>query len=179
MGSYTITATYSGDSNHNGGDSGTITQQVVASASTTTLTPAPSSPNPSVYGQAVNFTATVVPSVQGAGTPTGTVQFLADGTLFDTESLSGSGVVTSASINTLTVASHTITARVLGRHELCIQHGHSVAGRQLRECGYDDSIEPESVGVWTSGNVHGDDDRRQRAGSASHWSDSRRMSLGP
>ncbi len=110
VGSYTITATYSGDSNHNGGDSGTITQQVVASASTTTVTPAPSSPNPSVYGQAVNFTATVVPAVQGAGTPTGTVQFLADGTLFDTESLSGSGVVTSASINTLTVASHTITA---------------------------------------------------------------------
>ena len=110
VGSYTITATYSGDGNHNGGDSGTITQQVVASASTTAVTPASSSPNPSVYGQAVNFTATVVPAVQGSGTPTGSVQFLADGNLFDTEPLPVSGVVTSASISTLRVASHTITA---------------------------------------------------------------------
>ena len=109
VGSYTISATYSGDGNHNGGDYGTFTQQVVASASTTTLAPAASSPNPSVYGQAVNFTATVIPSMQGAGTPTGTVQFLADGTLFDTENLPVSGVVTSTSINTLTAASHTIS----------------------------------------------------------------------
>jgi hypothetical protein len=110
VGSYTITATYSGDSNHNGGDNGSFTQQVVASASTTTVAPAASSPNPSGYGQAVNFTATVVPAVQGAGTPTGSVQFLADGILFDTETLPVSGVVTSAAISTLTVASHTISA---------------------------------------------------------------------
>ncbi len=51
----TITATYSGDSNHNGG-SGTVSQEVDASNGNVS---AVSSLNPSNYGQSVTFTATV------------------------------------------------------------------------------------------------------------------------
>ena len=142
VGSYPITATYSGDGNHNGGDNGTFTQQVVASASTTTLGPAAFSPNPSGYGQAVNFTATVVPAVQGAGTPTGSVQFLADGILFDTETLPASGIVSSATISTLTASSHTISAVYSGDTQLLIEHGYGDAGSELRERRHDDNVQP-------------------------------------
>jgi Ca2+-binding RTX toxin-like protein len=56
---------------------GTLT---VTPASTTTGVA--SSLNPSVYGQAVTFTATVSPVAPGAGTPTGNVQFYVDGSPF-------------------------------------------------------------------------------------------------
>src|SRR5206468_12439299 len=51
---------------------GTLSQTVNQDGTSTTLT---SSANPSVYGQAVTFTATVSASAPGAGTATGTVQF--------------------------------------------------------------------------------------------------------
>jgi len=73
-GSYTITATYSGDSNNNTSTSTPITQVITAEASTTLLT----SNMPTVpYGTTgVIFTATVSGSL---GTPTGTVQFQDNG----------------------------------------------------------------------------------------------------
>ncbi len=55
--------------------------EVQAAPVTTTTTTLGSLANPSVYGQSVTFTATVVPST-GSGTPTGTVQFLIDGSDF-------------------------------------------------------------------------------------------------
>ncbi len=70
---------------------------------TTTLT---SSPNPSTYGQAVTFTATVSP--QYAGTPTGTVQFEEGSTVLDTETLVGGTASFSTAV--LTAGGHTITA---------------------------------------------------------------------
>ncbi len=51
-----VTATYSGDSNHNGGSSGTVSQEVDQASSSTTVT---STPNPSTYATAVTFTATI------------------------------------------------------------------------------------------------------------------------
>ena len=92
-----ITANYSGDGNHSTG-SGTLSQTV------NTLTSVASTLNPSAYGQAVGFTATV-----SGSNPTGTVQFSIDGNLFDTETLS-SGSASSISTNALTVGTHTITA---------------------------------------------------------------------
>jgi uncharacterized repeat protein (TIGR03803 family) len=59
-------------------------------ATTTTLT---SSLNPSNYGQAVTFTATVAPS-SGSGTPTGTVNFFDGTTNIGNSSLNSSGVAT-------------------------------------------------------------------------------------
>jgi hypothetical protein len=85
-----ITASYGGDGNFFGSSSTPPFDQVVSppppTASTTTAltsqeTPTDASPNTSVYGQAVTFTATVsVAGSEGAVTgPSGTVQFSVDG----------------------------------------------------------------------------------------------------
>jgi len=104
VGTNTITATYSGDSNHGGGTGTLSGGQVVDQAPATTAVT--SSLNPATYGQSVSFTANVTSS---AGTPTGTVQFNVDGSLFDTETLV-SGSATSVSTSTLAVGTHTVTA---------------------------------------------------------------------
>jgi hypothetical protein len=101
-GSYTITAAYtSGDTNHNSGATGTYTQTVNANASITTLV---SSLNPSVYGQAVNFTATVT-----AGA-TGSVQFNSDGVALGSPVPLNSGTATSGNVTALAAGTHSITA---------------------------------------------------------------------
>jgi Bacterial Ig-like domain (group 3)/IPT/TIG domain len=74
----------------------------------TTTTALTSSANPSVYGQAVNFTATVSPA-SGTGTPTGTVTFVADGTQIGTASLDSSGTAT-VTTSALAAGRHTVTA---------------------------------------------------------------------
>ncbi len=104
VGTDTVTANYGGDSNHSGGSGST--SQVVSQVSSATAVA--SSLNPSAYGQAVNFTATVTGS-----SPTGTVQFYVDSALFDTESLV-SGSATSISTATLTAGTHTVTATYSG-----------------------------------------------------------------
>ena len=82
IGSYTITAVYSGDSNFSGGQ--TMALEAVNQASTHTVVRALS--NPGVAGASVTFTATVssaAPNWQNNGTgiaaPTGTVSFSVGG----------------------------------------------------------------------------------------------------
>ena len=75
----------------------------VGAPTSTTLT---SSPNPSTFGQAVTFAATVTGS---GGTPSGTVTFKEGATTLGTGTLSGSGVAT-LTIPMLSVGSHSITA---------------------------------------------------------------------
>jgi len=101
-GSHSITVSYSGDATHLPSTSAVIIQTVNKLATHTSLA---SFPNPTVFGQAVTFTANVT---SGTGTPTGSVEF------FDyAHSL---GVVSfSAGIASLTTAglsagSHSITA---------------------------------------------------------------------
>nr|WP_033271856.1 Ig-like domain-containing protein [Streptomyces lydicus] len=84
-GSYVVTATYSGNANF-AGSVGTDTQTVGQAATITTVT---SSPDPSVVGQPVTFTATVTPVAPGAGVPTGTVTFVISGGPTLTGTLSG------------------------------------------------------------------------------------------
>jgi hypothetical protein len=73
-----------------------------------TLVSTTSSLNPSTFGQAVTFTATVTASITGSVTPTGTVNFMDGGTLLGTGTLSSgqAGFTTSA----LSVGTHSITA---------------------------------------------------------------------
>jgi hypothetical protein len=99
-----VTANYNGDSNHNQG-SGSISQEVDALGSTTTVL---SSLSPSVYGQAVSFTANVT-----AGA-TGTVQFNIDGSAFGSPVTLVSGMAASGSIATLAVGPHTVTVAYSG-----------------------------------------------------------------
>ena len=70
-------------------------------------------PNP-VYGQSLSFMATVSPVIPDSPTPTGTVQFLVDGTNFGDPITLVSGMAISRAISTLYAAQHTITADYSG-----------------------------------------------------------------
>ena len=70
-GKATLTANYSGDTNFNSSTSPGVAQTVNKASTKTTITS--QSPNPSVAGQAVTVTFTVVPVSPGSGTPTGSV----------------------------------------------------------------------------------------------------------
>ncbi len=107
VGTQSITAVYSGDTNFTISTSSAVSQVVNLASSTTALT---SSANPSTSGQSVTFTATVAAVSPGSGTPTGTVNFLDGTTTIGTDiALNSSGVATIAT-STLTAGTHSITA---------------------------------------------------------------------
>ena len=83
----------------------------VLGGTTTALTA--SIPNP-VYGQSLSFMATVSPVIADSPTPTGTVQFLVDGTNFGDPITLVSGMAISRAISTLYAVQHTITADYSG-----------------------------------------------------------------
>ena len=109
-GSHSITAAYGGDPNFTTSTSPAVDQGVNHDGTTTTLSS--TSVNPSVYGQAVTFTATVAAAAPGSGTPTGTVSLYDGSTVLGSAGLSGG----SASITTaaLPVGSDPITASYSG-----------------------------------------------------------------
>jgi hypothetical protein len=76
---------------------------------TTTLT---SSANPSVFGQAVTFTATVSAASSSADTPTGTVTFLDGGSSLGSVALSGG--MAAFTTSALAVGNHAITVSYAG-----------------------------------------------------------------
>ncbi|MGB4988695.1 MAG: Ig-like domain repeat protein [Pyrinomonadaceae bacterium] len=77
---HSVVADYSGSSPYLA-SSGTLAGGQVVNKSPTTTTVA-SNNNPSVFGENVSFTATVVAAAPGAGTPSGTVTFNIDGNLY-------------------------------------------------------------------------------------------------
>jgi large repetitive protein len=103
---HTIKAAYPGDATFKP-SSGTVQQVVNKYPTTTALS---SSPNPSKFGQAVTFTATVTPS--GPYAPTGKVKFFDGTTGIGSATLSGG--VAKLTKSTLTVGTHPITAQYLG-----------------------------------------------------------------
>ena len=82
LGNNAITATYSGDSTFAASTSAALTQTVEAEPTTIYLS---SNANPSLTGQGVTFTATVVGQFGDA--PSGTVTFLNDGVALTTVAL--------------------------------------------------------------------------------------------
>jgi len=109
VGSHSITASYSGDSNFSGSTSSVLTQTVDKANTTTTLA---SAPNPSVFDSPVTFTVTVAAVAPGAGPPSGTVTLTMGNTVEGTGTLSTSGAVTTATIivSTLPVGSNGLKA---------------------------------------------------------------------
>ena len=103
LGSHTITAAYSGDTNFLASTSNALTQTVIRPALALTMT---SAPNPSLAGQAVTFTASLT---GGTGDYVGSVQFLDGGAAL------GAGPVVngqaSFTSNALSPGTHTITAQ--------------------------------------------------------------------
>ncbi len=102
-GTYSIFATYSGDSNNSGSTSAALQQMVNQASSTITLV---SGGNPSYVGQTVTFTATV--ASQYAGAASGTVTFKQGTTTLASVSLSGNQA--SYSTTYTTTGTRSITA---------------------------------------------------------------------
>ena len=102
VGTHSITAVYGGSTSFAGSTSAVLTQTVKQASSSTSLA---SSLNPSTFGAAVIFTATVTST---GGTPTGTVTFKDGTTTLGTGALS-SGKATFKT-STLAVGTHSITA---------------------------------------------------------------------
>jgi amino acid permease len=117
VGTHVVTAMYTGDSNY-AASVGTLSpnQQVNKASTATTLV---SLPNPSVYGQAITFTATVTSTV---GTPTGSVDFYDDEVLMGAGTLNSSGEAT-FSTSALQVGTHVITATYSGDNNYAVSTG--------------------------------------------------------
>jgi ELWxxDGT repeat protein len=109
-GMHAITASYEGDTDFVASTSVAMTQTVDPAGTTTTIV---ASPNPSLYGQLVTFTATVSASLPGVGTPVGTVTFLEGATVLSTVPLDGSGQA-AFTTSVLTAGPHAITASYSG-----------------------------------------------------------------
>jgi uncharacterized repeat protein (TIGR03803 family) len=107
VGTNAITAVYGGDSNLVGSTSKAVSQVVNKATTATNLA---SSLNPSNFGQAVTFTASVTP--QFGGTVTGSVTFYDGATALKTMALSRG--VAKFTTSTLASGSHNITATYNG-----------------------------------------------------------------
>ncbi len=112
IGSHSFTASYSDtlDGNFLGSNSPATSFTVTPSGTTTQLQ---SSLMPSIFGQAVTFTATVTPSGSGSGTPTGSVTFLNGTQLLGTVALLN-GTASFPTQTPLAAGSHSITAQYSG-----------------------------------------------------------------
>src|SRR5262249_18952362 len=113
VGTNTITAVYSGDSNFSASTSAAITQTVNKDNTSTTVT---SSVNPSVFGQAVTFTAAVSVTSPGSGSPSGSVTFFDGAAPLGTAALDASSKAT-LSVSSLAVGNHSITVSYGGDNE--------------------------------------------------------------
>jgi hypothetical protein len=104
-GSHAITATYSGDNYFLASTSAALGQTVNQAPTTTAVT---SSANPSSYGQALTFTASVATSF--GGSPTGTVTFFDGGTQIGSASVSGGFARFTTGATGLNAGAHSIVA---------------------------------------------------------------------
>lgn len=110
-----------------------VNQVVARSGSATTVS---SSQDPSAAGQSVHFTAQVVPTGNGAGTPGGTVQFVVDGTNFGNPvSLNPGGSATSGSNAALSVGNHSVSADYSGSSDFTATNGTLSGGQKVNALG--------------------------------------------
>ncbi|MEU5811902.1 Ig-like domain-containing protein, partial [Streptomyces sp. NPDC047718] len=117
---YTVVADYSGNADFKP-SIGTDTHTVVAAATTTEVV---SSPDPSVVGEPVAFTATVAPVAPGAGTPSGTVTFtFGDGSAPQTVALTGGTATATHAYATSSGSPFTVTAAYSGEVSFAASSG--------------------------------------------------------
>ncbi len=146
---HSLTAVYAGNASFNGSTSAPLAQTVNTANTTTALS---SSVNPSTFGQAITFTATVTPIAPGAGTRTGTVQFQIDGSNFGSPvSINASGVATSGSISTLTAVSHPVAAVYGGDANFSGSTSTVIAAQTVNKAATTTSITSDTPDPSTSG----------------------------
>jgi hypothetical protein len=122
-GDYEIYYTFAGNNNYQAVSSYTDSGQAVdvtQEATTTTLT---SSSNAAIPGQPVTLTATVSPTISGAGNPTGSVVFFDTTTQTTLNTVTLSSGVATLTISTLALGSHTITATYSGDNNFLTSQG--------------------------------------------------------
>jgi autotransporter-associated beta strand protein len=105
VGSHTITALYSGNSNYTTSTASSVSQVVNKSSSLATVEPT----TPVVFGQPATISASLSAVAPSSGIPTGTVTFKEGATTLGTATLDGSGTA-SITLANLSVGSHSITA---------------------------------------------------------------------
>ena len=110
LGTHSITAVYAGDTNFSGSTSSLIMQTVTQATSSVAVTLTMGA-NPSLFGQALTFTATISP--QFGGTPTGQVTFKDGSTVMGIRALNGSAKAVITTLG-LGIAVHSITAIYTG-----------------------------------------------------------------
>jgi hypothetical protein len=121
VGSNSITAVYSGDSNFVMSSSSTI-ETVNEAGTTTSLSATPASTN---AGQPVTLTVTIAVVAPGAGTPMGSVQFFVGTTSLGTASLSGNSAILMTT--TLPVGTDSLTAQYLGDSNFTVSTSSAVS----------------------------------------------------
>ncbi len=124
-GPHSVVANYTATGNF-ASSTGGLTQTVNKASTTTSVT---SSVNPSVFGQTINFTATVTAVAPGAGIPTGNVTFQQNGQpIGGPVALNGAGQATSDDISILAASpTHPITATYQGSSNF---NGSSITANQ-------------------------------------------------
>jgi ELWxxDGT repeat protein len=108
---HTVTATYTDTDGDFLNGSGSLIKAVAKDATSLVLT---ASPNTSVFGQTVLFTATVSAMAPGSGTAAGAVDFKEGGTDLTPGGVTLSGGRATFTSSNLTVGTHTITATYSG-----------------------------------------------------------------
>src|SRR5207245_9394403 len=151
-GPHTTTANYSGNVDFNPA-TGTLSggQQVNPAATTTGLQ---SAPNPSVFGQGFDITATVTSLVEG--TITGTVQFAIDGANRGSPVTVSAGSAALSGISDLAVGTHTVTATYTGNSAYAVSTGTVAGGQTVTTAGTATALgsSPNPVDVTQPGGFH-------------------------
>jgi hypothetical protein len=108
VGTHTITASYTGDSNFKPSNVGSLSQEVKPSSTTAKLTRSTADAK-----QPLSLTATILALAPGSGLPTGSVTFVIDGVVRGTVGMTN-GTATLVLPNGLTQGTHTIVVKYLG-----------------------------------------------------------------
>ena len=132
VGTSTITAVYSGDSNFNSVASLSFSQTVTKATTATTVTLTPAS---STYGQSVTFTAIVSAVSPGAGTPTGTVTFQDGGVSMGTGTVSNGTATYTTGSTTLPGGTDAITVGYNGNANFSTSSGTLSGGQTVAQAG--------------------------------------------
>ncbi|GAA1145708.1 hypothetical protein GCM10009579_80780 [Streptomyces javensis] len=142
---YPVTATYNGDTNFTA-STGTDAQIVEQARTATAVS---SAPGPSVVGQPVTVTATVMAVPPGVGTPTGTVTFdFGDSTPTVTAPLAGSTATTGHTYTGATGSPYTITATYNGDTDFTASTGTGLqsVGQSSTATAVSSAPDPSAVG---------------------------------